>query len=103
MEIFAAIFMLEVAAVALTALGCRLALRYNHLAGWYLALLGAIVSSILFTLVTDSGFLFHPDRWEHSKSSFGIVIRGFMLWLGITIIPCLEVVRHYRKRISHPK
>jgi len=99
MEIFVAIFLLEVTAVALTALTCQLALRRHRRAGWYLALLGAIGSSVLFVLVTDSGFLFHPDRWEHSKTSFGIIFRGFMLWVGMTIIPSMIVVRHYRKRV----
>ena len=100
MEIFVAIFLLEVAAVALTALGCWLAFRCHRQVGWYLALLGAIGSSVLFVLITDSGFLFHPDRWEHSKTSFGIILRGFLLWLGMTIIPSLIVVRQYRKRVS---
>src|SRR5262249_12643862 len=97
MGIFIAILLLQVVAVASTAFGCRLAVRHHRQAGWYLALLGAILASVLFVLVTDSGFIFHPDRWERSKTSFVIIFRGFLLWLGLTIIPSLIVVRQYRK------
>ena len=100
MEIFVVIFLLELVAVALTVFCCRLALRYNRQAGWYLAPLGAIGASVLFVLVTDGDFLFHPDRWEPSKTSFVIIFRGFLLWFGITIIPSSIVVRQYRKKGS---
>ena len=100
MEVFVATLLLEVAAVALTASGCWLAVKCHRRAGWYFAIFGSIASSFLFVLVTEGDLIFHPVLWPQSKTSPGVIFGNFMLSLGMTIIPGLIVVRQYRKRVS---
>lgn len=98
MKTFAAIFLLEVAGVALTAFGCRFALRHYRQAGWHLALVAAVVASALFVLLTDGSLLLRPPLRDQGKTSLAIVFQGFLLWISITIIPTLIVVYQYRKK-----
>ncbi len=100
--IFAFIILLEAAAAALTAIGCRLSRRWHRHAGWHLALIGAVVAALLAIFCTEGRFLLHPERWswtgEHSKESFRALTFCFVWLTGMAIIPALFVVHFYRKR-----
>jgi hypothetical protein len=98
MNAFAAIFLLEAAAAVLTAGGCWLAAKSHHRPGWYLAFLGAIAPAAAVYLFPDGGFLFHPERFQHSKTSPTIELQGFLQLAAVAIIPTLLVVRLFRQR-----
>jgi hypothetical protein len=100
--LFAFIILLEAAAVALTAIGCRFSCRRHRLAGWHLAFFGAVVAAMLAVFCTEGSYLLHPDRWswlgEHSKESLRSVTFFFAWLTGLAILPALFVVHLYRKK-----
>lgn len=100
--IFAFIILLEVVAVALAAVGCRLSFRWHRRAGWYVAVVGAVVAALLAVLCTEGSYLLHPERWswlgEHSKESLRSVMLFFAWLTGLAILPALFVVHVYRKK-----
>ena len=99
---FAFIILLEVVAVTLTAIGCRLSFRQHRRAGWYLAVVGAAVAALLAVFCTEGSYLLHPERWswlgEHSKESLKSVILFFAWLTALAILPALFVVHLYRKK-----
>ena len=104
MDIFLPIFLHEVAAVIITAGGCWLALKRNHRPSWHLGILGAVTVAAFEVLFPDGGFVFHPDRFKHSKTSPAIEFQGFLLMVGIALIPALLTVGRYRKKFrENPK
>ena len=95
--VFIAIFLLDGAAAILAAGGCRLARKFHRRPGWYLGILAAIAPVAFMFLFPDGGFLFHPDRFQHSKTSPAVELKAFLFSVGIALIPPLLVVRHYRR------
>ena len=99
---FAFIILLEVVAVAITAVGCRLAHRWHRRAGWHLALLGSVMAASIAVFCTEGTYLLNPHRWNwagvHSKESLSSVIYFFMFLIGLVVLPTLFVVHLYRKK-----
>lgn len=99
---FAFIILFEVAAVALTAIGCHWSYRRQRRAGWHLAFCGAVVAAVLAVFCPEGSYLLHPGRWswlgEHSKESLRSVTFLFAWLTGLAIFPALFVVHLYRKK-----
>ena len=89
------------AAAGLTALGCWLALRRHHKPGWYLALVGAVAVPTFEILFPDGGYVFHPERFEYSKTSPSIELQKFLFSILIAIIPTVLVVYYFRKKCGN--
>ena len=96
------IILLEVVAVAITAIGCRFSYRHDRRAGWHLAVVGSIVAALLAVFISEGSYLLHPERWswlgEHSKESLRSVTFFFVWLTGLAIFPALFVVHLYRKK-----
>lgn len=96
------ILFFEAVAIAITALGCRLAHRRHRQAGWYTGFIAAILAAILFSLPSGWHFLTHPESWSwerrYDKESLSAVLFGFLWLTGMAVPMTLFVVHCYRKK-----
>jgi len=101
MEIFVIIVLVEIAAVFLASIGCRLASMRRRQAGWHIALLGAVAVAVLVMFWDNGSLLFHPSQWSANKRSLGSLLTGFVILTVVGIVPALFVVRHHRKKFRN--
>ncbi|HTB83443.1 MAG TPA: hypothetical protein VK742_07310 [Candidatus Sulfotelmatobacter sp.] len=92
----------EAMVTAITSVGCKLYQKWHRQAGWYVGLVGAVLTAALISLPSDWHYLTHPQNWSwerrHDKQSLSAVLYGFLWLTGMALPVALFVVYFFRKK-----
>ena len=88
-------------AAYVTSVACRLMLSRRRRAGWFLGVIGAVVTGAIIVVFVYQGDLFHPSRWDTGKVNLGVMIPlCFTVSTALGLVPALWVVAHFRSKFK---